>query len=327
LKADGKGVQNVKRRSVLRSVGAVLPAAVLLAGCPNQCAPTPDAQPAPAAAPAAAGGQFTADFSSPEELHRFDWQVFHGGVNPFPRTDQPRTWQGDHDASCGAPTTLRNVSLVGETGPGPVANAGDLVWWCAPGGDAAKGHVMTSIAGVAYVSIDFSPRQVFNNISRVCWDQNWTEMGGRKWTQVAVIPESVFNANGNRLDYVMPSLQGDVAVNGEYLSGGAFMLSMIRASTQVFVGQDFEWTDFGGFQTTDKARRFRQCIVDQGGSVRLELERENGTEVRNVPGASLPDGPVRVIFQDSTYDSVKGDMSQAEAVRTNTWHWDNVSIS
>src|SRR4029453_6473210 len=97
---------------------------------------------------------------------------------------------------CGSPDSLRQVDLVGEVGPGPVANVGDVVWWCAPGGDAAKGHVMTSVSGVAYAHIDFSPRQVFSDVSRVCWDMNRTEMGGRKWAQVTVVPESVFQANG-----------------------------------------------------------------------------------------------------------------------------------
>jgi hypothetical protein len=319
----------------------MLPAAILLAGCPNQCAPSPpapqpQAAPPPAApgapappptAPAPPGGQFTADFSSSSHLGLFDWQVFWGGSNPFTFPDQPQSWHGDHDMSCGAPTTSRAVHLRGETGPGPVGNAGELVWYCAPGGDPAKGHVMTSTVAVGYAHVDFSPRRAFNNVSRVCWDQNWTDVGGRKWTQVSVVPESLFQANGRRFDYVLPFLQNDVAVNGEHLAGDAFMLAMQSATTQVFVGQGFEWSDFSGFTTDDKARRFRQCIVDTGSSVRLELERLNGTEVRTVPGATLPNGPVRVIFQDVTYDSFKGTLPPDEARRTNTWHWDNITVS
>jgi hypothetical protein len=269
---------------------------------------------------------FEADFSTVDDMDLFDWQVFHGGIDPFPRGDQPEQWHGDHDSNCGAPTTLRDVALIGETEPGPVESAGDLVWWCAPGDDPTKGHMMTSTSLVAYGHVDFSPRRVFEEVDRVCWDQNWTEMGGRKWTQVAVVPEDTFQANGGRMEYVTQDLEADVAVNGLPITGDAWILSMLRASTKVQVGEQVTHDDYVGFQTTDKARRFKHCAIDQGdGNVRLELEREDGTDVRIAPG-SFPDGPVRVIFQDATYDSIKGTLSSDAAQQTNTWHWDNVLI-
>jgi hypothetical protein len=271
-------------------------------------------------------GLFEARFATAADLGLFDWQVFHGGVDPFPRADQPKVWHGDHDMSCGAPTTLRDVDLVGEVGPGPVTAAGDLVWWCAPAG-SETGHVMTSISAVAYAHIDFSPRRTFTDVSRVCWDQNWTDVGGRKWTQIVVVPEAIFQANGGRFQYVSRSLQSDVAVNGFPITGTTWMLEMLKASTRVQVGQTVTFDNFFGFTTLDKARRFHQCAIDQGnGTVRLELERLDGsTEIRTAAG-SFPDGPARVIFQDVSYDSVKGTLPFDEAQRTNTWHWDNIVI-
>jgi hypothetical protein len=222
---------------------------------------------------------------------------------------------------------LRDVNLVGATDPGPPQNAGDLIWRCAPGGDTTKAHMMTSTSLVAYGHVDFSPRQKFENVNRVCWDQNWTEMGGRKWTQVTIVPEDLFQANNGRMEYVTQALQSDVAVNGLKVTGNAWMLEMLRASTTVQVGQEVTYQNDLGFQTTDKARRFRQCAIDQGdGTVRLELERENGTEVRIAPG-SFPTGPARVIFQDVTYDSLKGSIPSDQAMQTNTWHWDNIQIN
>jgi hypothetical protein len=271
-------------------------------------------------------GVFEARFDTAADLDLFDWQVFHGGVDPFPRTDQPKVWHGDHDMSCAAPTTLRDVDLVGEVGPGPVTDAGDVVWWCAPGG-AATGHVMTSLAVVAYAHVDFSPRRTFTDVERVCWDQNWTEMGGRKWTQIVVVPEAIFQANGGRFEYVTKSLQDDVAANGLPITGTTWMLEMLKASTRVQVGQTVTYDNFLGFTTTDKARRFHHCATDQGnGTVRLELERLDGSvEVRTAPG-SFPDGPARVIFQDASYDSLKGTIPFDEALRTNTWHFDNIVV-
>jgi hypothetical protein len=104
------------------------------------------------------------------------------------------------------------------------------------------------------------------------------------------------------------------------------MLEMLKASTRVQVGQTVTFDNFLGFTTSDKARRFHHCAIDLGnGTVRLELERLDGTEVRVAPG-SFPDGPARVIFQDVSYDSLKGTIPFSQALDTNTWHWDNIVV-
>jgi hypothetical protein len=186
---------------------------------------------------------------------------------------------------------------------------------------------MTSTALTGYGHIDFAPPQQFNDVEKVCWDQNMTEMGGRKWTQLTVVPESVFQANGGRLDYVKLGLQNDVAVGGVRLAGSAWMLEMLRGSTITYVGQTETYVNFGGFTTTDKARRFKQCATDMGnGTVKLELERQSSTETR-IANGSFPNGPARVIFQDVTYDNFKGNFEAGVTpMNTNTWHWDNVQV-
>ena len=53
-----------------------------------------------------------------------------------------------------------------------------------PGGDPDKGHMMTSVNTEGYVTAWFSPKQTFHNVTKVCWDQNITDLGGGKWTTI-----------------------------------------------------------------------------------------------------------------------------------------------
>jgi hypothetical protein len=255
--------------------------------------------------------QFIEDFQTPNGFYdRFQTEVFHGALNEPPKI---REWQGDHNHSCEGPATQRTVH---------VDRPEESFWWCAPRG-AETGHVMTSMYTSGYAQVNFAPNQVFSDISRVCWDQNQTEMGGRKWTQVVVVPEAMYQANGRRLNYVKPPLQNDVAVNGTALTGDAFMLEMLRGSTTTYVGQSVESSNFAGFVTPDKARRFRTCITDlNNGTVQIALERQATVDVRVQPG-SLPSGAVRVIFQDDNYDPPK---DAASTTSLATWHWDNIEI-
>jgi hypothetical protein len=283
--------------------------------------------------------QFSEDFSSEASLSRFTWQMTHGGVDPFPRSDQPRNWHGSHDMACNAPPSLRDVNLHGATQPGSVDVVGNSVWWCAPGGEATRGHVMTSMSLVAYGHLDFSPSQTFSDVERICWDMNRSELGGRKWAQVSVIPEAQFQANGGNLDYVDPGLQGDVAAAGEHLGPGAFQFFTFRSATRFSNGgpdpsantddRSIQTLDAFGTAATDEATRYRHCLTETAGGVELTIARgTNPAAVRTKAGGDFhfPDGPVRVIFQDVTYDSIKGDLPFGEAQRTNTWHWDNVEV-
>jgi hypothetical protein len=149
-------------------------------------------------------------------------------------------------------------------------------------------------------------------------------MGGRKWTQVAVVPESTYEAHEGHMEYVLPELQNDVGVNGIELEADTFMFRMLRGSTSTFVGQDIVDANFSGYTTPDKARRFRTCISDLGnGTVQIELQREATVEVR-VQQGSFPDGDARVIFQDVSYDPPKDPLSTNQLA---TWHWDNIEIA
>jgi hypothetical protein len=283
---------------------------------PTTAAPTtaPPTTAPPTTTPPVGNVQFSEDFSSADAFaRRFQTQVFHGtGQTPTDIT----TWHGDHDMSCGGPTTQRDVH---------VNNPSEMFWHCAPKGPDS-GHIMTSMYTTGYGQVNFSPNQTFNNVNRVCWDQSLTEMGGRKWTQMVVVPEATYVANGYKLNYVRPPLQNDVAVNGIHLDGDTFLFEMLRGSTTTYVGQSSEDNDFTGYVSgVDKATRFKHCVTDVGnGTVKIELfGRPGGTDTRIMRG-SLPNGRVRVIFQDDNYDPPKDDMSNDTLT---TWHWDNIEIS
>ena len=187
--------------------------------------------------------------------------------------------------------------------------------------------MMTSFNTAGYGQVDFSPAQTFSDLTTVCWDQNQTNLGNRKWTQVVVVPEAEFQANDERLDYVVPRLRGRAGSAGIPLKRDVFLFEMVQGSTVVHVGQRDTGVDFGGIQTIDeKARRFTTCMTDlDDGTIEIELERLDSVETR-VLGGSFPDGDVRVIFQDDNYNPQKAE-NPALVPDPFTWHWDNIVVN
>ena len=258
---------------------------------------------------------WTEDFAEPESVEQFRFQLHNPNISA---TDD--TWQGDHNMACEAPTTNRDVHVHWDQGDNLRTDPGELVWWCGPGGPAT-GHLMTSMDTPGYGQVDFTPDRTFDQVDKVCWSQNMTDMGPRKWVQVVVIPEAHFQANGERLDYVAPWLQAGPGSRGVRIAGDDFLFEGTGGTARVHVGQNQLDTDFSDpFGVADKARRFKHCLIDQGnGTIRIEAERLTTTKVRILDGA-IPDGPVRVIFQDDNYNPRK---SGAESF---TWHWDDLRV-
>lgn len=353
------------RRRVLRSAtGVLLPAVVLLSGCPQQCSPAPPAPPAPppvrvVAVPVPtpppppvavpAGARFVEDFSTEAGFtKRF---VRHVGnqctldlvcrpENQGAGSGAITSWFGDHDVACGAPTTRRTVT------------AGDhrsFFWWCAPGNDAAKGHVMTAVNTVQYNIVSFSPDVTFTDVNKICWDINMTEEGGGKWTNVVLVPASEYTRHPNpapwvgahtgegryRLDYTTvgfndDSAPGDFNIQDHDLAPGnsVFGLRNMRGGLTLFRGDDVLWQDNRIVTVADKAARYQHCMTDSPGGLRitraLPPEFGGGTESLLAAGIHLPDGAVRVIFQDDNYDPPKREAYSPDRL---TWHWDNIQIS
>ena len=296
---------------------------------PSTVPPAPPATVAPTTTPTTSPPsppgpvQFRADFATAAD---FDARFDHGfsGLDPstfpdyVPHID---SWNGDHNMACEGPTTLRTIH---------VDNKDDFFWWCAPGGDPAKGHVMVGVNTTGYNIAWFSPSQYFTNVSRVCWDQNLTELGGGKWMQVVLAARADVErvqAQLGHLDlgFTGPGFQVDggptTGVHPTAASGGA---KMFRGGFGYWRGADFTTEMPGGQVTTDKATRYRHCMIDNGnGTITLTQQRPDGVHSHTGPG-TMPDGDVRVVWQDDNYDVPKRDNYDPNNL---TWHIDNIEIS
>ena len=109
------------------------------------------------------------------------------------------------------PLTSRTVHWPNPPGDDLVTRGtdpGEAAYWCAPGG-AGTGHLMTAFNTHGYSHLDFTPKQTFTDVRTVCWDQNVTHLGNRKWTQVTIVPKAMHDAVAPRLDYTNPDLRID----------------------------------------------------------------------------------------------------------------------
>jgi hypothetical protein len=91
------------------------------------------------------------------------------------------------------------------------------------------------------------------------------------------------------------------------------------------------WSYNGGAGSAglaDKAARFQHCMVDNGnGTITLSQARPGGGVATSTVGGDLPNGRVRVVFQDDNYDPDKHGGTSTAGDPRYTWHWDNIQIS
>jgi hypothetical protein len=295
--------------------------------------------PATTTPPPPSGTQFFEDFSTAAAFTtRFDkgWS----GLDPWLWRDMPwipsvQQWSGDHDMSCGAPTTMRDVHQT--------ADKAEMFWYCAPGGDPAKGHVMTAANSTGYNILWFSPKPYFTNVSRVCWDINLTREYG-KWWNVLLIPQADVEwyqahpvlDNGRQvgdldLGFSGPGFQAPNApTTGLFpVLGGEHISAAKQSGGNFTYWEDYGFTAdeefFDVVNETDKAARYQHCMIDNGdGTITLTQARPGGVVDTRVQPGAFPNGPVRVVFQDDMYDPPKREGYDPTNM---TWHWDNVSIS
>ena len=335
-----------RRRRLGRSGMFAMSAVVLIGACdPGPgCAPAPDAQQsagAPAAATpdaAPAGAVFSEDFTTAAGADRFDWQL-HASANGGPCGTVSQdcapimaTDHAEHNMACEGPTTFRSLPAVTPADfavidPGSTSN----IYYCAPGNDAAKGHMMTTIDTTGVAVLSFSPKQTFTNVRKVCFDINTNNnIGAGKWVNAWIVPVGSVAANGGRFDFAdEPALDIDQQAPGpddfhfKYMDG-----SLVGPN-------DFIWWEWNR-RASESATRFTQC-VEQTAPGQLTYTRDlpvdaNGDGVVD-PGVAetvtrtgagdIPRGAVRVIFQDGSYNPEK----HGSVTGAITWHWDNINIS
>jgi hypothetical protein len=228
--------------------------------------------------------------------------------------------------------TSRTITI----GKGAAGKEG-VFYACLPGGDPAKGHVMTSVNTAGYNIVWFSPKQYFSDVRRVCWDQNLTDLGGGKWTTVVLVSRKDAEAAGGDLGFVGPGFEDP---NGPSTSsfpsedtGGA---KLFRGGFEIWRGvpgtdgNSGVTGDIGaGVTTSDKAARYQHCMVDnENGTVTLTQGRPDGTTATKTVTGDLPDGEVRVVFEDDSYNPDKHFDASEKAGPNHpyTWHWDNIQI-
>lgn len=280
--------------------------------------------------PVSSGG-FVDDFST-NTLDDWVFQLSDGRGWP----GDPRTWTGDHattgPGACGSPATTRN--LRGPDLPGfpipfrfddqAVRDAG-MVYWC----DVGTGHMMTSQLTGGYAHLDFRPDRTFRDVTEVCWDQNVTDMGTGKWTEVAVVSLSTFNTNNGRMDYTNPIRNGDNRPGGWGLkiTDGVWKGWFDRGTAFSSNNQNvFDGANNVQPRTNDKIQRTTHCVTDTGnGTIEMSqgVHGTNRAHTDTLTG-SFPGGEVVVIFSDVEYNSTKRD---GWDTGEHTWHWDTVTIT
>jgi hypothetical protein len=270
------------------------------------------------------------DFRTAGSLDRLVKEVHAGDPTNF----VPTQFHGDHNQNCEGPTTGRALTED--------HTVGTHFWWCAPGGDATKGHFMTGINTTGYVIISFAPKddatgaaQVFPpSANRICWDQNLTDLGGRKWNQLMVISEATFLANGQTISYLNPGNPDNFSATNPQArpSGDDFTIKFLKHSLETFRGQSKVYDNFfvalNG--VTDKAARYRNCVTDNGnGTITRTQDRPGGTRSETTFPGAFPAGNRVFILGDDNYNVLKSYEEGAIQYVSDpfTWHWDNLEIS
>jgi hypothetical protein len=303
---------------------------------PTTTAPTttaPTTSPPPATTPPTTTPPpvaFHEDFATPGAFRQrfdFDWagEVQAGSLFGAARND----WHGDHNEMCGDPTTTGRTIHV-EAGDdeafqpdnGLPKDVSAVFYQCAPGGDNARAHVMTSVDTVGYVAAWFSPKQIFHDVTQVCFDLNLTDMGGGKWPVVTFLTPAEYEGHTD-LGYTTQRFPGGDGSASTPQGAAAHGIDLSFGGMQIWNNHRLG-ASVNGSTTSDKATRYHHCIDDNGdGTVTLTKHHPGGLAVRTVTGF-IPDGNIRVVFLDDNYDPPKREGYNPQAL---TWHWDNILIT
>jgi len=266
------------------------------------------------------GLAFSEDFSTANAFYdRFDRGWSGGWNNVFQYGADINDWPADHDMSCGNPNmTQRTIHHTS------IDNLKDAAFYhCLPNNNPAAGHLMSTVNTHGYVVAWFTPKQVFRNVNKVCWDQNLNNNGEGKWISVYFLTPSEYVGQTD-LGFSTPSFptvpRGPLRFGVQAFRG-----------TMIFHDDGVNRGDLRGDMVNDKAPRFQHCVTDnENGTVTMSMAQQGGNVITRTLTGRIPDGDVRVVFGDDSYDPDKH-FDNAHAYETNTigvytWHWDNVQI-
>jgi hypothetical protein len=194
--------------------------------------------------------------------------------------------------------------------------------------------MMTALDTGSVATVSFLPKQTFNNVHKVCWDQNMNNLGEGKWLNVMVLPAAQYSGDPayaaktglpfggipQRLPpgsvdftWLRGSVMGNkVQANGQYGAAGD------NGSHDFYVWSSQEPPSHG--MGTSSAPRFTICMDDTANT--LVVERPDGTTDTLPFTINFPTGAVRAIFQDASYNPTK----HGGTTSALTWHWDNIQI-
>jgi hypothetical protein len=282
-----------------------------------------------------AGIQFSETFDT-DRSDRFDWRL-QTSEEP-PQGD----FQGEHSMAtpCGPPTTFRTVHQVpltwGQTHTNVDVSDSEMIWWCAPSGDPASGHMMTALDTGSIATLSFTTKQTFTDVHRVCWSQNMNNLGEGKWLNVFVVPAAAYTGDPayaavSGLPFGgIPQMPPAGTVDFTWLRGSteANLWGANATHSQVHYNWSSQPAPSHGMAATS-APRFQVCLDDQANTI--TIARPDGTTDTFGPAANdagapfttnFPTGQVKVIFQDASYNPTKHNGSDTSL----TWHWDDIQI-
>ena len=78
--------------------------------------------------------------------------------------------------------------------------------------------------------------------------------------------------------------------------------------------------------------RYQHCVTDlENGRLAVTIAQPDKSVVKGEIAGSIPNGAIRVVFEDDNYNPDKHFSTTEEKARDEsglyTWHWDNVQIS
>ncbi|MEM9038274.1 MAG: hypothetical protein AAGD33_00125 [Actinomycetota bacterium] len=299
------------------------------------------AEPMPDPTPATvADGDFVATFDTAASLDDFRLGVYHRNVDVHDApNDAGGEWLADHsdlgDGVCGPPTETRPVSFdPAHTQQERIDNTFYVCDVSALTGAVAGNHLMTTMGDVdAYSVVWFSPDATFDSHDTVSWDVNVTDLGGRQWWEVAIVPADFSTDRPtcpqcSRIDWLDAADGLPVYPDGAIVVGNGPFGGDIRITTE---GVDQEVSPH--YSLCERSELVEPCslkpprlpfsIIDDGEQIVVDIA---GVESYTVPG-SFPDEFV-VVFKDHNYTPDKeDDACLAPGNCSYTWHWDNIMVT